>query len=61
MDEEKVKRAAGVVGKLAAAGSAVAGCLVWGEDGRLSQVKIGGLALWDRARRDARRARRAGK
>jgi hypothetical protein len=54
----RVRKAAEVVGELGAAGAVIAGCLVWGDDGRLQQLKLGPLAIWDRKRRDARRAAR---
>lgn len=68
---EKVGAALGAVG---AAGTLINGLIVWGDDGRLqrvgpfsveradtgklAQVKVGKLAIWDRRRRDARRAAR---
>jgi hypothetical protein len=55
----KLERFTSTVGTLGAAGAVIAGCLVFGEDGRLQQVKLGPLPLWDRKRRDARRAARA--
>lgn len=55
----KLQKLAGAVSSLGAAGAVVAGLLVFGEDGRLQQVKLGPLAVFDRRRWDARRARRA--
>jgi len=55
----RLRKAAETMGELGTAGAVIAGCLVWGEDGRLSKFKIGPLAVFDRARMDARRAARA--
>jgi hypothetical protein len=58
----KLQKAASTLGTLGTVGGAVAACLVFGEDGRLQQVKLGPLAIFDRrraeARREARRIRR---
>lgn len=60
-----VQKASSTIATLGAAGTAIAGCLVWGEDGRLQQFKIGPLAIFDRqrwdARHEARKARKAKK
>jgi len=54
----KLERVASTIGALGGAGAAVAGCLVFGEDGRLQQFKIGPLAVYDRRRAEARREAR---
>ena len=69
-----VEKLGGALASLGAAGTAVHAMITWGEDGRLqrvgplkvereegtlSAVRIGKLAIWDRRRRDARRAARA--
>lgn len=55
-----VRKVVSTVGTLGAIGSAVNGMFVFDlETGVLQQVKIGGLALFDRKRLEARRARRA--
>jgi hypothetical protein len=42
-----------VIGGLAAAGTAVNALFVW-KEGRLQQVKLGSLAVWDRERWEQR-------
>jgi hypothetical protein len=55
-----LRKVVATVGELGAVGETLANCLVFDlETHRLEQVKLGGLAIWDRKRRDARRAARA--
>jgi hypothetical protein len=43
-----------VIVAAAAAGTAINSMLVWDTSGKLHQVKLGSLAVWDRARWEAR-------
>lgn len=53
-----VKTVVGVIEGVAIVGDRVAGWFVFGEDGRVQQVKVGRLIVYDRDRRAKRLARR---
>ena len=54
----KLQKLANTVRALGAAGTVVAGCLVFDDSGVLQQFRLGPLAIFDRRRMEARRARR---